>query len=326
MHTNNIIKFLSILAQNPSAYCIPDSQAALISKETVILALDDESNIIDFGLSFKVSSSIAVTKTSPKNIYVMASFKNDGFIVNEPFAALSKQFGFNLLQYLAINNMSKSKFYREVSLSSRRSEVPPKSQEQSELPIGLENLFKMLEKKLNESGSKQPENKETHEMHTFPEFLSEVFGDKDIEFPGILSQLLSTCGDPECQGCMGKEEEHEEAQGEMKNKERPPIDWDKPLFNALGKVRYKQREGDQEKGYRQIKFNQDGFVMSYPVDSITGEPLMTGVDNDIYTVDNEVLEDESQEEDPTKTALETMLSEMLPENSNEIKEFLAKVQ
>lgn len=107
------------------------------------------------------------------------------------------------------------------------------------------------------------------------------------------------------------------------------INWDKPLFNAFGEVKYNRRENDTEKDYRQIKVVADGHTMNYPVNGETGRPLFQGMDMEAYAVFNKPEEakagsgeDLLENDDINSLMAHSMLNELFPEKSAEISKLL----
>lgn len=127
----------------------------------------------------------------------------------------------------------------------------------------------------------QAEPSRTVPEHVSNEDLGQLLG-SIFNFSG--ADMENPCAG--CDGCRGDDFDGVE------------VDWDQPVFNQLGAVTYKRKEGDQEKGYRMVKFDYEGMTIKYPVDTVTGAPLMPGMDEDIYAVDNEPLdgEDDTDEE------------------------------
>jgi hypothetical protein len=64
------------------------------------------------------------------------------------------------------------------------------------------------------------------------------------------------------------------------------IDWDGKLSNGMGQVKYQRKENDIGSGVRMVKNIISGSKHLYPVNEMTGEPVLPGMDINIYSVRN----------------------------------------
>lgn len=140
----------------------------------------------------------------------------------------------------------------------------------------------------------------------FTELLSTIFG----------PEFAETIGGEECSGCPG-----------CCSEDMPDVNWDEPLFNGVTEVQYKRKEADEENGYRTVKMTYDGVTMKYPVDTKTGMPIFDGMDPNVYAVDNESLDDDSDQDidDEQGQSLTDFLVSAHPEKAAEIKALFEKI-
>lgn len=65
-----------------------------------------------------------------------------------------------------------------------------------------------------------------------------------------------------------------------------PINWDGKLSNHMGSVKYQRKENDIGSGVRMVKAMIGGAKHLYPVNEVTGEPVLPGMDLNLYSVKN----------------------------------------